>query len=101
MHPFSQDEDILGSTQLLTGGIGDNKWNVRQEGYYHIRVDVFRETVQAEYLGAAPSAGSPTAIDEVPNDKSSNGDWFDLSGRRVEHPVKGIYIKDGRKVIIK
>ena len=101
LHPFSQDEDILGSTQLLTGGIGDNKWNVRQEGYYHIRVDVFRETVQAEYLGAAPSAGSPTAIDEVPNDKSSHGDWFDISGRKVEHPVKGIYIKDGRKVIIK
>ncbi len=101
LHPFSQDEDILGSTQLLTGGIGDNKWNVRQEGYYHIRVDVFRETVHAEYLGAAPSSDGSTAIDEIESDKSSNGEWFDLSGRRVEHPVKGIYIKDGRKVIIK
>ena len=101
LHPFSQDEDILGSTQLLTGGIGDNKWNVRQEGYYHIRVDVFRESVHAEYLGAAPSSDGSTAIDEIASDKSSNGEWFDLSGRRVEHPIKGIYIKDGRKVIIK
>lgn len=50
--------------------------------------------------GVAPSAGSPTAIDEVPNDKSSHGDWFDISGRRVEHPTKGLYIKDGHKVLV-
>ena len=101
MHPFSQDEDILGSTQLLTGGSGDNKWSIRQEGYYHIRVDVFRETVHAEYLGATPSSDGPTAIEEVVNDKSSNGEWFDLSGRKVNRPTKGLYIKDGRKIIVK
>ena len=101
LHPFSQDEDILGSTQLLTGGSGDNKWSIRQEGYYHIRVDVFRETVHAEYLGATPSSDGPTAIEEVVNDKSSNGEWFDLSGRKVNRPAKGLYIKDGRKIIVK
>lgn len=101
LHPFSQDEDILGSTQLLTGGSGDNKWSIRQEGYYHIRVDVFRETVHAEYLGATPSSDGPTAIKEVVNDKSSNGEWFDLSGRKVNRPAKGLYIKDGRKIIVK
>ena len=101
LHPFSQDEDILGSTQLLTGGSGDNKWSIRQEGYYHIRVDVFRETVHAEYLGATPSSDGPTAIEEVVNDKSSNGEWFDLSGRKVNRPTKGLYIKDGRKIIVK
>ncbi|MGN1263643.1 MAG: hypothetical protein ACI4TW_06360 [Prevotella sp.] len=31
----------------------------------------------------------------------SNGDAFDLTGRKVSNPVKGLYIKDGRKVIIK
>lgn len=101
LHPFSQDEDILGSTQLLTGGSGDNKWSIRQEGYYHIRVDVFRETVHAEYLGATPSSDGPTAVEEVVNDKSSNGEWFDLSGRKVNRPAKGLYIKDGRKIIVK
>ena len=31
----------------------------------------------------------------------SNGKIFDLSGREVSKPVRGIYIKDGRKVVIK
>ena len=108
LHPYSQDEDILGSTQLLTGGIGDNKWNVSQEGYYHIRVDVFRETVHAEYLGPAPTSEAPTAIDEIENSKSSNGKCYDLSGREIVNSKssnsklpRGIYIKEGRKVIIK
>ena len=30
-----------------------------------------------------------------------NGAIFDLSGRRVQNPTKGIYIKNGRKVVIK
>ena len=103
LHPFSGDEDILESTQLLTGGSGDNKWSVRQEGYYHIRVDVFRETVQAEYLGSKPteSEGQTTGINEIVNSKSTNGKCYDLSGREVSHPQKGIYLKDGKKVFLK
>ena len=67
LHPFTQDEDILGSTQLLNGVSIDNKWSVTQEGYYHIRVDVFRETVQAEYLGTslpgeATGIASPSSV---------------------------------------
>lgn len=31
----------------------------------------------------------------------SNGHFFDLQGRRVEKPSKGVYICDGKKVIIK
>jgi hypothetical protein len=28
--------------------------------------------------------------------------WFDLQGRRIEHPTKaGVYIKNGKKVVIK
>jgi hypothetical protein len=29
------------------------------------------------------------------------GDIYDLSGRRVTAPTKGIYIKDGNKIIVK
>ena len=29
----------------------------------------------------------------------NNEGWFDLSGRRVAHPTKGIYIFNGRKVV--
>ncbi len=115
LHPFTQDEDILQSTQLLTGGSGDNKWSVRQEGIYHIRVDVFRETVQAEYLGpAATQTEAPTGIEETvftpttgnqgqlsTSDTSADGFMYDLSGRRITNNKhqKGIFITDGKKIL--
>lgn len=108
LHPFSQDEDILGSTQLLTGGSGDNKWSIRKEGFYHIRVDVFRETVRAEYLGATPTE-APTGIDAIDGENSTNdGSVYDLQGRKMSDGKrpdlmlkKGIYIKDGRKIFVR
>ena len=108
LHPFSQDEDILGSTQLLTGGTADNKWSIRQEGYYHIRVDVFRETVQAEYLGPTLPGETPSGLEDqdIVNLKSSNGKCFDLSGRLVNRKSsngklpRGIYIINGKKVVL-
>ena len=27
--------------------------------------------------------------------------YYDLNGRRVEHPAKGLYIVNGKKVIVK
>ena len=44
---------------------------------------------------------------EMVNGQSSNGKWCDLSGRRVSVSSassvlpKGVYIKDGRKVMVK
>ncbi|MBR4643871.1 MAG: T9SS type A sorting domain-containing protein [Bacteroidaceae bacterium] len=65
LHPFTSDEDVLKSTQILTGGTIDHKWSITKEGYYHIRVDVFRETVKAEYLGASlPGEGNATGLDD-------------------------------------
>ena len=31
---------------------------------------------------------------------AGHGAYYDLSGRRVERPAKGIYIKDGKKVAV-
>jgi len=121
LHPFSQDEDILQSTQLLTGGSGDNKWSINQEGYYHIRVDVFRETVQAEYLGqqATDNGQETTDVAEVESSKlKAESSVYDLSGRKINGQAtldgrresqqstvngklpKGLYIKDGKKIIV-
>lgn len=41
-----------------------------------------------------------TGIHEV-EDNTDDGEWYTLSGVRVEHPSKGIYIHNGRKVVIK
>ena len=47
----------------------------------------------------------PTAIESIESDASAskNGSdvYFDLSGRRVTAPTKGVYVKNGRKVVVK
>lgn len=42
-----------------------------------------------------------TGISEIVNSESSNSKWFDMQGRRVSKPGKGLFVKDGKKVIIK
>lgn len=42
-----------------------------------------------------------TGISNVNAEKMLNGDFFDLQGRRVAAPQKGLYIVSGKKVIIK
>ena len=40
-----------------------------------------------------------TAIESVKKDNSKAETYYDLSGRRVTHPTKGLYIVNGKKVI--
>lgn len=46
-----------------------------------------------------------TAIEGIESDtsasKSGSDVYFDLSGRRVMAPTKGVYVKNGRKVVVK
>ena len=43
--------------------------------------------------------GNGSGVDQIVNGKSSNGAIYDLSGRRVEKALKGIYIVNGKKVV--
>ena len=45
--------------------------------------------------------GNLTGIEEILDNESNSGVIYDLSGRRVENPVKGIYIVNGKKVLVK
>ena len=47
--------------------------------------------------------GETTGIDEVPSSKIqvSGSDIFDLSGRKVSQPMRGIYVKNGKKYVVK
>lgn len=46
-------------------------------------------------------AEDPTGIATVPAAGQTDGAIYDLSGRRVTNPVKGLYIKNGKKFIQK
>ena len=42
-----------------------------------------------------------TAIEEITDNRVQSTDIYDLQGRKVENPSKGIYIIDGKKVLVK
>lgn len=63
LHPFTQDASILTAKQVWYNGSADNKWRIINDGYYRIRIDVFRETIEGEYLGTE----KPDGIMDVPD----------------------------------
>lgn len=42
-----------------------------------------------------------TGISEIKHETQKNSQYYDLSGRRVVRPNKGVYIVDGKKTVIK
>jgi len=45
--------------------------------------------------------GEATGINSMVNGQWSMDTWYDLQGRRVTKPTKGVFIRNGRKVVIK
>ena len=91
--------------------LGLDEDNSNRIGFYHVNNDSFTLGANRAYLntsagievkGFAINFGSDIA-DGVNTVKiiEANGKYFDLSGREVAKPVRGIYIKDGRKVVVK
>ena len=42
-----------------------------------------------------------TALREVKGEKWADGEWYTLQGQRIAKPAKGLYILNGKKVVIK
>lgn len=124
LHPFKNDENVLESKQLITNGAADNKWSVVNDGIYHIVIDVFRETIHAEYLGIRSVAENELSLEkqlddvitirqnanllEVNCDEPIAVDVTNASGYSVYHqtgkqhhlalPVRGIYVIKAGKI---
>lgn len=47
------------------------------------------------------SNGETTGIEVIMQQGSENGEVYDLQGRRVMDPQKGIYIKNGKKIVVR
>lgn len=79
-------------------------------GFYKNK-NAFTVGANTAYLDATDIAGAPaflsffdsetTGIESVKQNTAAFGDFFDMQGRRVAKPAKGLYIMNGKKVIIK
>ena len=63
--------------------------------------DVLTEVEGAGARGIEFDFNNATGIQNIKGKTQNDGIYYDLSGRRVEKPTKGIYIVNGKKVIIK
>ena len=63
------------------------------------------ENSEEQYTATLTLPLDDTAVRDLPsivNCKLSNCKWYDLSGRQLSTPpAKGVYIRDGRKVVVK
>lgn len=83
---------------LINGGAGKGGWNGLiidcHVGDYYLLYD--KESY--DYLNTLTGISAPTIV----NGKSVNSKWYDLSGRPLATPpTKGIYIRGGKKVVVK
>ena len=78
-----------GAIILLAAGTFDGWGN--SEGYSGNYSNLFR-------IGVVDAA---TGIGEITDNRVQSTGVYDLQGRKVENPAKGIYIIDGKKVLVK
>ena len=46
-------------------------------------------------------SGIATGIDSIGSDASDDGDWYTTQGQKVTTPTRGVYIRNGKKVVVR
>lgn len=88
---LGNNEGVVGFYQRGTGKIGANK------AYLKLDADV----ADAAGVKGIILNFDETGITESVKSEGLNGQIFDLSGRRVNNPNRGLYIMNGKKVAVK
>ena len=106
---------VLTRTQVLWNP-STNVYNyILQQGQFYKATDGYlkanRAYLSTTYDVTAPGArslnivfddGETTGISAtLMNNETMNNEYFDLQGRKVANPTKGLYIVNGRKVVVK
>ena len=83
---------------------GTNSWSYTRLG----KIDGLSESELRTFLKAGESnitvtlslSSGTTAVNSVRSAATENDAYYSLSGQRIENPTHGIYIKNGKKVIL-
>ena len=82
-----------------TKGVGFYRWIGDELGRGRVYLPVEAKVAGVhEFCGFLDEA---TGIKSIDSHEQNTGYYYDLQGRRVLKPVKGIYVLDGKKVLIK
>lgn len=67
----------------------------------YFKPGIYDRTVNSLAIGSEPNGTTWIEDVNLNVNKNENGNFFNLNGQRVTRPTKGLYISNGKKVIIK
>ncbi len=85
-------------------GVGFYRWTGDKLGAGRVYLNVTSQggSNAHEFVGfPEEDENGTTAIQDIESTESITGPFYDLQGRRVDNPTKGIYIVNGKKIVIK
>ena len=107
-------DNLLKASDGVTPIGGDGVWDyILSDGlFYHASAGVLPEGKAYLHLTEAPASGDArelvmsfgdeaTGIDSVTRDALTNGKVYNLQGQEVKNAQKGIFIVNGKKVVLK
>ncbi len=85
-------------------GVGFYRWTGDELGAGRVYLNVTSQggSNAREFVGfPEEDENGTTAIQDIESTEPITGPFYDLQGRRVDNPTKGIYIVNGKKIVIK
>ena len=95
---------ILGGTSAETVGfyyVNTTRNSGAGKAYLATTTALAAENANARAAWIFDEEGETTGIAAVKASQKMNGEFFNLAGQRVAQPTKGLYIVNGKKVIMK
>ena len=75
--------------------------NAGPDGRYFMGKPIEDITESENGLISFTFCGGTNAIHEVKADGRSDGQWYDLNGTPVDKPARGVYVRNGKKILVK
>ena len=91
---LSVKNDVMGFYKVNTAG----SWVSAGTAYLRVASSVVPANVRDFY---PVWSDVPTDIHAIGNAKRTDGNYYNLQGQRIGQPARGLYIVDGKKVVIK
>ncbi|MDD6843827.1 MAG: hypothetical protein PUD67_08945 [Prevotellaceae bacterium] len=94
---FGKKNEVVGFYKLV-----DNTYNLGvNKAYLHTAADITPAMSSAKGVIMDFGDGETTAISNIDADVPNDAIYYNLNGQRVVNPVKGVYILNGKKVMVK
>lgn len=101
----TEDSEVGGGIFVLMAGTADNQGT----GFYKTTAEKFTVGANTAYLPASVAEArtfigfdnESTGINELPVSENAQDKVYNLQGVRVAQPTKGLYIVNGKKIIVK